>query len=247
MSPTELLELYFFGVPLCTIDGRTLSNEVIKQKIIDAQNNIESTFSIKLLPYIVDEEKDFIRKDFEDWGYLKTTFQIVQPYDLKGFINDVQQIQYPIEWQSVNNKNDGRTYFRNIYIVPNTGGTTGQGNFVYSGISPHLGWFGAQKIPNYWRIKYRSGYDDPNKVSDLYDVVGKIAAIPLLAMLGDVLIGLGVSSQSLSMDGLSQSISTIKSAQGGIFAGRIKMYLEDLKMNFKTIETQYKGILFEVF
>jgi len=247
-SPSELLESYFWGIPTCTSTGGELPKKTIKEKIQIAQVNIETWLSIQFVPQIIEEEKDFIRREYESaWGFVMATYPIVEPYKMYGFINQTQQIDMPNEWLSVRNLNDGKTFSRNLYIVPGGRGSMQFNSGSISGLSPNLGWFGASSIPNYWKIKYKTGYDDLSKVMDVVDFVGKYASIPLLGMLGDVLLGIGVSSQSLSLDGISQSVSLNKSAQAGVFGGRINMYLTDLKDNFTRIDKQYRGIIFNVF
>lgn len=247
MSPSELLELYFWGIPLCTQEGKELSNQIIKQKILDAQNAMEGWLGVKLLPGIVVETKHFIRKEYQDWSFLKMTYQVVKGLALEGYLNNILQLTMPEHWMSVKKSDDGRSIFRNIFIIPNTGGIVVHTGASFSGLTPQLNWFGNKTVPNYWKIKYRTGFDDPEQISDLYDFIGKMAAVPLLTMLGDVLLGIGLSSQSLSIDGLSQSLSILKSQQGGIFAARINQYLSELKDNLTRVQSSYRGILFDAF
>ena len=48
MSPAELLEIYLFGIPTCSNDGRKISSQALSQHIKSAQTQVESLFSIKL-------------------------------------------------------------------------------------------------------------------------------------------------------------------------------------------------------
>ena len=119
-----------------------------------------------------------------------------------------------------------------------------QNSLIYNGISPHLGWFGQTYIPNYWRTRYITGWD---KIpADLLDFVAKLAALNVLAIIGDIIYGVGLTSINITLDGVSQSTPLSRSAQGGLFAGRIKLYLDQMNNELPTLTSRYRGIPFEV-
>lgn len=244
ISPSELIELYLTGIPLCYPDSSSISNDTIRQKIIAAQSTIENFLSIKMKKQKIDETADFVKTEFFRWGYIKTIFPIMKPLSLKGFINNVQQVSYPADWLSINRGNDS-TKFRNLHLIPNTSGgaVQTQNAFVFSGITPHMGFFGADFIPNYWKIEYCTGWDKVPQV--LIDAVAKLAAIQILAIAGDLIFGPGVGNQSISIDGISQNYSTTK-GQGGAFAGRIKQYQSEFNQTWKDLIAEYRGIMFKM-
>ena len=51
--------------------------------------------------------------------------------------------------------------------------------------------------------------------------------------------GAGISSRSISVDGLSQSKSTTKSSAGGAFAGRIKQLEEEEQRLLWAMKAEY--------
>lgn len=247
MSPTELMENYLFGIPMCSNDGKKMSMSSISQHIISAQTTIESLFSIKLTKQVIEENRDFIRQEFMSWGYIRTMYPIDYIDNLEGWINDVCQITYPKEWLSIK-KIEAVAVYRNIYLIPNTGSKEGatmtQNSLIYNGISPHLGWFGQTYIPNYWRTRYITGW---NKIpADLFDFIAKMAALNVLAIIGDVLYGIGITSIQISLDGVSQNTPLARSAQGGLFAGRIKTYVDEMNRMMPALKSKYRGIPFEV-
>jgi hypothetical protein len=246
LSPSLLIERYLFGIPLCKSDGTTIPNHVISQYIRNAQSKVENWLSIKLSPEVITEKFDFVRNEWKDFGYVKALYPVRKPISIIGYLNNLKQIEYPNNWMTSRQTSDGKNYFRNIYLVPNAvGGATSQ-SFVYVGISPNLGWFGQIKIPYYWEIKYLTGYTNLDAIADVIDYIGKLAAIEVLSVIGDVLLGIGISNQSLSMDGLSQSVGIIKSGNNSIFTSRINQYLTEMKDQFVKVEKSYKGITFEV-
>lgn len=247
MSPEELLNNYLFGIPMCSNDGRKMSKESIIQHIQSAQTQVENLFNIKLTKQVIEENRDFNRQEFMSWGFIRTMYPINYIDNLQGWINDVCQIQYPREWLSIKKQEDVAVY-RNVYLIPNTGSREGatmtQNSLIYNGISPHLAWFGQTYIPNYWRMRYITGWD---KVpADLLEFVAKIAATNVLAVIGDILYGIGLTSVQITLDGVSQSTPLTRSSSGGLFGGRIKTYIDDLERMLPILSSKYRGIPFEI-
>jgi len=247
ISPSELIENYLFAIPLCSNDGRRISTNALQQHILAAQRNVENLLNIKLKKQVIEENRDFERQDFMSWGFIRTMYPVAYIDNLEGWINDVCQITYPKEWLSIK-KQEQTAVYRNVYLIPNTGSKEGahmtQNSLIYNGISPHLGWFGQNYIPNYWRMRYITGWD---KVpADLLDFVCKFAAINVLNIIGDILYGVGLASIQLSLDGVSQSTPLTRSAQGGLFAGRVKTYIDELNNSLPYLKSKYRGISFEV-
>jgi hypothetical protein len=125
-------------------------------------------------------------------------------------------------------------------MVPTYNSVSSQNSIVFSGIMPNLNWFASYgaggQIPCYWSMEYITGFDTiPN---DILHVIGMIASIQILATLSDMLmgnrqagesgagIGWGINSKSISIDGLSQSLSS--GASNGVFNARIKLYQQQL-------------------
>jgi len=247
ISPSDLLDKFLFGIPLCSEDGKRISNSTIKSHIDAAQKKIENLFNIKINKRVIEESRDFVREEFQSWGHIKTMYPIVYISDLKGYVNDVCQINYPKEWLSIKRTNDDEV-FRNVYLIPNTGSTSGatmtQNSMIYNGLSPHMNWFGKKFIPNYWRTKYITGWDEVPE--DLLNTIGKLAAINVLNVLGDIIYGVGISSISISLDGVSQTTPLTRSGNSSLFGSRIKQYTEEINKDFPDLRSIYRGITFEV-
>lgn len=246
-SPSELLDTFLSGIPICYPDGTSISYKEIEQQILIAQKQVENYLSIKLFYQKIFEVKDFVRNHFLQWGYVKTDFPIMKPLSLNGFINTTRQVKYPKEWLSVIKGSD-KTKYRQLHLIPNTGDAaqTNQYNVVFSGITPHLGFFGSDFIPNYWHIEYCTGWKSGEIPKDILNVIGKLASIQLLAIAGDLIFGAGISNQSISIDGISQTYSTTKSSKGA-FGGRIEQYAKEIEIEMQRLKGEYVGILFDVF
>lgn len=81
----------------------------------------------------------------------------------------------------------------------------------------------------FYAVDYSAGYESSDDVpKDLQQMIGKMAAISLLNVIGDGLMS-GFSSSSLSMDGISESFSSTQSATSAYFGARIKVYQDEVK------------------
>jgi hypothetical protein len=236
LSPSELRDLYFYGIHLTAKDGTTISDSTYDTIISSAQKKIEAMFAIKLTPQIIQESISFYRDDFEAFGYVRSSYPIVQCFKLDGYVGTIKQIDYPVEWLSIRASGDGETFYRQLYLVPNQGAAQ-SGSLVYNGIVPYLGILGYSILPNYWQFTYCTGYS--KLPYDLLDLIGKMAAVDVFAIAGDLILNPGISSQSLGIDGLSQSASI---SSGSAFQNRIKQYQKDIDEQTKILRSKYKGI-----
>lgn len=247
ISPSELFQQYLYGVG--SVRNIDLVNnfpiQSLKTYILSAQDYLEDLLTLKLQKQEITETTTFIKRDYEEWGFIQVSYPVTKPVSLFGFINNVRQISYPDTWLSARQTNDGKGYFRRIHIVPGGGSKSATTNsVVYSGISPHLGFMGFSYIPDYWRSSYQTGFD---KVPlNIIQVVAKIAALPALAILGDFILGPGISGKSLSIDGLSQSITTNITPKNSAYGARMLEILRELKEEIETLKSVYVGYKFVV-
>lgn len=85
------------------------------------------------------------------------------------------------------------------------------------------------RFPQGFEIDYTTGFPTAEFVpKGLRGIVGKWACIKCLASIGDGLLA-GFSSQSVSLDGLSESFSSTQSATSAYFGARIKQYQDEVK------------------
>lgn len=248
ITPKQLRENYLFGVSLTDRDGNKLKDSVIETYILQAQEDLEKDLSIKLLRQSIVERKSFFRDDWINWGHIKTTWPIVCPMTIKGFYADKKIVDYPNEWLSVNRISED-VFGRTLYIVPMIG--ISYSSLVYSQFSSHYvsfwGNLRTNMMPNYWEIEYVTGFDRKRIPNDLVSCLGKIICLKLLPVLSDSSYKIpGAGSTSLSLDGLSQSISNFGNGQSGVYGARVKQYSEELKSDLPKLRDYYKGIVFDV-
>jgi hypothetical protein len=184
-----------------------------------------------------------MRGDYFSWGFTSLSYPLVEPLSLTGWINSTKQTTFPLNWisRAKSSQEDHQTN-RNLHIIPGGDSSPTTNSVVFLGIVPNLNYLGMQNIPNYWTVEYVTGFKQVPP--DILDAVGKMAAIEILAMIGDLVLHPGISSTSLSFDGLSESLSTTKSGQTSAYSARMKGYADDLKTQLSDLKNFYKGMSF---
>ena len=238
MSPSELKELYFHGIRVADQNGNPISDVAINSTIAYAQTQVENFLNLKLQKQCISEAQDFVLADYLEWSMVNLTYPAKVALKLTGYIGTTKQIEYPEGWFSTRQTANG-VYDRMLNLVPNTG-TIKTNSVVYLGITPHLGFYNQDYIPNYWQVKYITGFEEVPL--DIVDFVGKYAAINLFHILGDLILGAGIANISLGLDGLSQSIATTSSATNAGYGARITGYLDDIKKQGPLLKATYDGM-----
>lgn len=240
LSSTELIEGFFFGIPLTNAQGVTMSSKVIEDRIAAAQSQLEHTLSIKFQLQMMMETREFIRDEFKNWGFFKMGFPVKLVTLFQGKYANNTVTDYPVHWVSLQRNSEEYLIGRTINLVPSGMGQVT--THMYGGIFPFFNIMGVDTIPNYWEIQYLTGYE--RIPADLLEFVGKLATVPLLAQLGNIVLGAGIASQSLSFDGLSQSYGSTKSSSSSAYGATIKQYTEELAKTLPSLINTYKGIAF---
>jgi hypothetical protein len=246
LSPTELKELFLYGINSLSRDGSVIPVSVWEQKIRVSQDRIEKFLAIKLCRQLVMETLNYFRDDYLfNLPILNTQWPVYKPVRLLGLLNNTEQVKYPTEWLNNYIGSDDMST-RRINLVPSGASVGTSSNILLIGIMAQLGIRSLNLVPNYWTAQYLTGWS-PNKMpSEIVDIIGKLAAIQILAIWGDIILPPGLSGSSLSIDGLSQNITTPISSKNSAFGGRISQYTQDIKDTLQQLERTYKGLNFVV-
>jgi len=236
ISPSAFITEYLHGIPLIDMNGNSYSVKNIINKILDATTVSENFLKIKISYQILDEQQDYILEEFGNWGHIKLEYRIIDLIDdVKGYINDYNVVTIDKTMWTIKGKM--------LAFVP--GMNIASSNIILgqSGSFPLLR--GGQRIvPNFWHIRYSTGLTEVPR--DILQFICKLASIQILAILGDIQLGIGITSKSISFDGLSESLSTSRSGTTSLFGARIKQYTDEItNMNLSLLKDTYRGILFE--
>lgn len=234
VSAAALRANYLNGLDMTTPTGEPFPDSFYEFYIKSACSWLEHKLDIPIRTLaVVDERHDFYREDFMHWGH-------VQLYHYPSI--SVQQVRYvlpgeqlllvvPDTWIHLN-QDTGL-----LQVVPggmyNQTTPTLQGSLLPS-IQLH------RYIPDVIRVDYTAGFSK-GVPSDLVDLIGKIASFGPLNIAGDYIHGLGISSLSVGIDGLSQSIGTTTSQSSGGYGGRLSQYAKEVQEQFDVVRRYYKG------
>lgn len=243
-NPTEIFNLYLYGITIQAGDGTAFSNESMRFYIESAQKEVENFFNLKLMRQFIFQEKlTFYRADYwQSFPVLFTNYPVNEAISLTGRFNNLEQISYPTQWLTTHQNSYG-LHKRRVSIVP-TGSAVATANaeVILSGLTTQLGSQHFRMIPDYWELQYITGFDIDKMPMDLINLTGKLACFGPLGIAGDLILGAGVASQSLSVDGLSQSISSTSSATNSGYGSRILQYDREIKETVKRIKLIYDEI-----
>jgi hypothetical protein len=97
-----------------------------------------------------------------------------------------------------------------------------------------------------FEFDYTAGYETSDFIpDDVRNAIGQLAAMWILLWVGDGL-QVGLSSSSLSLDGLSESLTTTQSGSTPLFGARIKEYRQSVSEFIKRNRNNFSGQMFVV-
>jgi hypothetical protein len=223
------------GIPLTDPSGRSYSTKNIKDKIRQITTQVENFLFIKVVPVTLTERQDFIEEEWRNWAFIKTGYLVNSLISVYGKLADQRVLELLPTMFTIKG--------RSLNFVPNAS-TVGS---LVIGIGGNLVLLraGTRLVPNFWEITYTSGFTEIPL--DIIKVISKLSTIQVMAVLGDIVLGAGIASQNLSIDGLSQSIGTTITPGSSAYASRIKQYADELRLDdIPNIKDRYRGITFEV-
>ena len=246
ISVAELKQIYLFGLDLTDPRGAPMPDSLFEFYIRAAVTLTETRLDVPLRPQvIVDERHDFYPNEARN--YLRTYLdnspvQSVQRFALiyPGNAQVIGQ-SLPSSWINLDN-NQGI-----ISVVPTSYSGTSYFNLGTLGFgaipTPYLA--NQDYIPGMIHVDYVAGF--PKGVpKDIVEYVAKIASFGPLNIAGDLLGGAGIASQSVSLDGLSQSINTTSSPMFSGYGARLGIYAKEVDDETKGLRMKYKGIQMRV-
>lgn len=230
----KLKETYLFGaLHFPDYKGDELSDDALQTFINNAISMLEHDLDLAIMPRLKTEFKDYSANDYYDWGFMQLNNNpVISLESLKVvFIKGVNPATNEEEFETV--LDIPKQWLRldpdagSIRMIPNNKFpgrlAVGSGGAFF----PEL--FNRHShVPHLWEVKYYHGFKAGCIPSVLNAAIGLIASIYAMNILGDLIIGAGISGTSLSLDGLSQSIQTTASAENHGFSAKVKDYARQL-------------------
>lgn len=168
-------------------------------------------------------------------NYITIKFPYYPIVDFADFFGRLQQervLEVPLEW--IQAAPGGF-----IELVPFTLEALGRfvGVLLFQSLRGHI------PIPNFWNYDMRAGFVRTPPI--VVELVAKKAAMDVLTIAGQAYRG-GFSSQSVSQDGVSQSVSYTASAMFGIYSATIADYKKFIDEEIRRFRGAYRGVNLQV-
>lgn len=218
------------------IENTLLQVYIEPTKVVTDIDPSQLSFSGTSSELLIDDDYDFVKSPVSfyprragHWIDIQFPFpQILQIEQLFGAVANVRVVHINPEWIEFASMN-GFTQ-----LVPfNT-----ELAFDFVGLIWVEALHAAIPIPNFWHYNMIVGLRDTP--GDVLELVNKQAAISILTVAGQAFRG-GFSSQSISRDGISESVAYTSSAIYGIYSATIEEYKTWIKENVVTIRSRYRG------
>lgn len=239
LSIQELQDLYLFGLDMTDDAGNPLPDTSYQHYIQAAVASLSRAIDVDLIPQTyTDECHDFYKADYAQymWLHLRNG-PVISVSSVKMYMpGDVLVREFDSSWVRVKDLSS------QINIVPS--GTDSGTTYLGAG-SWYPVFFKANRfIPDAFRVTYTAGLSPIP--ADVKHAVGMIASFGPLHIAGDLLGGAGIASQSISLDGLSQSFNTTSSATNSGYGARTLAYRRELQEEIPRLRNYYKSIKMSV-
>ncbi|MBR2492425.1 MAG: hypothetical protein IKB64_03010 [Paludibacteraceae bacterium] len=232
----ELIQNFLFGIDLSDSKGNPFPKALIISYINSAIAYAESLFDICLSRQEVEAEPhDYERSDYTNWGYVQLWKRpILEVKALRLMYGTRPAWEVPQDWLKID-KNSGK-----IQMFPSSGSVT---SMIIGASGAIYGLYNSwDYAPQMWEVDYVAGMDANNLPAHLKELIYKKAVIGILQVWGDLILGAGIASSSISIDGLSQSIGTTQSAMFGGASARCEEYRKDIEALIPVLRQKYGGI-----
>ena len=240
LTPELLKSRHLLGVSLATakdpVTGKAtiITDDILRDIIDGAVAQAESDLKIDIFPVKRREKHPFDLNLYSSFGYFQLSHRPATSMDKLSVTpsNGLDVYVVPNEWVETSYLTRGQ-----INIVPLTVAFV-QGTYIpqqSSGGAAYLQILGNKPwIPAWWQVEYTSGFPNGMLPRILNEYIGSRAAIEVLSQLA--LSFARANSQSLSIDGLGQSVST---PGPQIFKGRIDELEEKITKITKKVKALF--------
>jgi len=244
LTVKKFKDRYLHGVSLLDDDGNAMSDNTISDKIDQATAYVQNELDLCIIPEIfqasddTQEKRTYRLNDFFNWNYIKLNrYPVISVESVKiMFPSDNELIEYPESWFKLNKASGILRMVPDSHTVP----TLFQHNSLY--VPEFI--LSKKMVPQMIEIEYTAGFPQGEIPMDINDLIGLRAAMDILEIMGDLIIGAGIANQSIAIDGVSQNVSTTASALYGGYSARIERYQKRYDTQLKAARRYWKGITF---
>ena len=228
--PDEMIQ-DFIDTSICWLE-RELLIDITERKVVgDPALPEDGDYDI------IEPRYDFDMNDYMQWGYIKLWRKPVKEVTYAQFIYPTGQniMVIPQAWIKIASHKQGHLHF-----IPTAGtlatvmvGSAG-GMFLPALSAGIIG-----NVPYFTKINYTTGLDEIPR--DMWKAAGMKACIDILTIISDSLTQ-GITSDSISTDGLSMNVSRSNSQSALLYQARIDNYERSLTAYLSTAYSFYHGV-----
>jgi len=241
LTPEDLKSIYLFGIKLQDQDGNEMPRKTLEYAINSAISYLETTLDIVILKRQFVERYDYRQVDYTTFNFLQLKKRPLSNLILlkAKFPNNVDLVEYPTQWY-VTEKESSQ-----IQLSPVEG--TFSGLIVTSGGSYVPLLYGTKDYwPHMFEATYEAGFCSDAIPYIINDMIGMQASIRIFEIMGDLIYGPGIGSDSVALDGASATRGTTASTIYSPFAARIDAYKKQVKEYMESVRKYFNGIPFTV-
>lgn len=249
LTPDKLKSRFLFGIPLVSrfkdpISGKNqvMTDDILQDYINRAVNVAEVETHLDIMPVERAEVHAWDRALYMSFGYFSLEHRPCSAIELLSVQppSGGPVFIVPPEWIDTGALASGaRIQIIPLLVALGISGT-GVVQATTAGAAVFLSLFSNRTyIPNFWQVKYISGFNEGRIPTIVNDLIGTIAAIQVLSSLAATFAR--TTSAALGVDGLSQSVG-MPGPQ--IFMLRIQELEEQKKMLTNKLRTMYGQKLF---
>lgn len=238
ITPKQLKERYLFGIDLTDEAGNEIPDAVFQHQINSAVSYLEHKLDIVIFPTkIAAERYDYRQVDYTNFNFIQLKKRPVSEVTIlkAKFPANRELVDYPTEWFVLEKES------AQIQLSPVEG--TFSGLIVTQGGAYVPLIYGAKDYwPHLFEITYTAGFCNDQIPVLINEMIGMQAAIRSFEILGDIVLGPGVASESVNLDGAGVSKGLTASAMFSAFSARIESYKKQMVEYIKTAKQYYNAI-----
>lgn len=226
------------------VTGKPYPDSFYDLMIERAVAQAEKTFDVAILPRIQVDKLDYHRNDFNAFAYLQATYRpILSVKDLLLYYNNQDIMHIPDEWIKVTNRTGQLQVSPSVLMQ---GLNTTINPTIYPILNSPYGmtpspYQETEFSPQMLGITYVAGMmprpdDDRRGISrdyviqpDMLSYIAKLAAIEILEKWSRNIIGAGIASYNVSVDGISTGLDTTSSPENSAATAEVSQLERDMK------------------
>ena len=223
------------------VTGKEYPDSFYDQIIERSVSRAEKIFDVVILPRLQVDRLDYHRNDFNAFAFLQASYRpILHVEDVLMYYNNQDIMHVPNEWLKVTNRSGqlqvspsvlmqglNTTINPTIYPILNTPYGMTPSPYEQAEYAPQM--LGITYVAGMMPPEGKHGvYRDYEMQPDMVAYIAKLAAVEVLERYGRSIIGPGIASYSVSIDGISTSEDTTQSSTMAGTSAEIKNLMEDM-------------------